>query len=376
MPNSNIIDALYKLRIDLIKTLSVSNKIRILSEWKYQKLLRELLFIRFSEQSVRASETIKVRPSKESDPSMRLKGLLEILKSNAEDSLDKLNKLKSECYKKEWKVYTAIMEKGESSMFPGITAAMAENVVPGIYIKPTGFMKCHKNNEVEFPILVEPKLKGVRVKVIVKNNVLKVYSSSFEDITKVFDETLFLNRGDFEIDGIVNCDYSFISRIKDGIVEKKISDIFAFDIIFDKPLIERKKELMKQALVLPLKVIPFVEVKNKKELYRFKHNCEKNFYLGVICKKIDSLYKAGYSKDWIDLTVPEVKEYKVIEILKDQVEETCCALIVQNRQREEFIVRLRKSQCDQIWCKRNQDILGKIIYADENMVFIGFNLSK
>ena len=177
MPNSNIIDALYKLRIDLIKTLSVSNKIRILSEWKYQKLLRELLFIRFSEQSVRASETIKVRPSKESDPSMRLKGLLEILKSNAEDSLDKLNKLKSECYKKEWKVYTAIMEKGESSMFPGITAAMAENVVPGIYIKPTGFMKCHKNNEVEFPILVEPKLKGVRVKVIVKNNVLKVYSS-------------------------------------------------------------------------------------------------------------------------------------------------------------------------------------------------------
>jgi len=149
-------------------------------------------------------------------------------------------------------------------------------------------------------------------------------------------------------------------------------------------LLERKRNLIRLSIKIPIKIIPFCEVHNSKQLNRFKHNCEKNRYRGVICKNKDSPYKIGRSKDWINLSYSPLKKCVIVEVLKDPVEEACCALVVQyieDENKVEYMVSLRKSQCESFWqCNqkgipRQQSILGKTCIVNSDMTFVRFNSS-
>ncbi len=395
----NIVDALSKLENDLKINLSLDTKVKVLASFKDRELLEFLLQYRFGNKYFTYKDTtvkrIKVVEGEKKKwwnyplPVDKIVGtfkrfsyLRKILESDIGNATYKFEKLKEHCYRQEWNLYRRIINKeffNETILINGVKDQTS--LIPRIILKQYGigntlqvkFMRCD-DGKPSFPCFIEPKLPGMRVRMITGESfkAFTYYEGKLWNITAYFPTTYCQIEGNYEIDGIIRT-VKFGSDYQEGLVNSLIPAFFAIDCCNSEKLsyIERKKLLLKVASVVPITVVPFIEINSLEEAIKFKDNCINKGYRGAILKQRNSFYIPTYSNKWIDISDEQLTTVKIINVMGTR---TCDALIV-TRNGIECVAKVKEVHQNLLW-KQRHTFLGKYCCIDKDNCFIKFNPNK
>lgn len=395
----NIVEALSKLENELSSSLSLESKIKVIASFKDKELLNFLIEYRYGDKYLTYKDTTvkRVKAIDEEKkwwnyqlPVNKIVGtfkrfsyLRRILESGiGEDATIKFEKLKNHCYRQEWKLYKRIINKeffnstiiihGEKDQISLIPSVILQTF--GIGSESVKFMKCD-DGKPSFPCFIEPKLPGMRVRLITGESfkAFTIYKDKLLTITSYFPSTYCQISEKYSIDGIIK-DVKFGSDSDRGLVGGLIPKLFIFDCCNDEKLtyIERKKFLLRVASVIPhITIIPFIEVSSLEEAIKFKDNCIRKGYRGAILKQRNSFYKPTYSNKWIDISDKSLTTVKIIAIIGNR---TCESLIVR-RNGIECVAKIKEIHQDLLW-KQKHIFLGKYCCIDKDNCFIKFNPNK
>lgn len=392
----NIIDALSKLENDLKKSLSLNEKSNVLTSFKDQEILGFLVKYRYYGNNFKDT-TIKRKKALSGDkkewynyplPTEKIKGtfkrfcyLRRILEKDELSVTDKFEKLKAHCYREEWALYKKIINKQffKETLYGNETI----DLIPAVLLKKLfnignvyslGFMRCDEGKPV-FPCFIEPKIPGVRVKVIISHNLtmkaFTVYNGSVLEITSYFQK--FNITEPLELDGIIR-PVRFGTDSQENLVNGLIPDFYVFDCYNEEKiyLSDRKKLLLKIASMEPsITLIPYITVYDMKQAIQFKNNCISKGYRGAILKQSTSFYWKHPSNKWIDISNKELTTCKIIAVIGDR---NCNSLVVM-RNGVESVASIKETHQSLLW-KQRHTILGKYCCVDEEGCFVKFNPNK
>jgi ATP-dependent DNA ligase len=182
--------------------------------------------------------------------------------------------------------------------------------------KPIKPMLCEITEEKELPALTasgkyifEPKLDGIRMITVVKDQKVRLFARSGAEKTHLFPDLQISTKANCILDGEVVSGSSFnniqhranriegiAQSIKDFPAQYKVFDILAFqDISLMSHQLEFRKGLLDQALIPTENVSPVAYVADGVALFEMM---KQNHLEGVVGKKKDSLYHEN-AREWL-----------------------------------------------------------------------------
>jgi len=193
--------------------------------------------------------------------------------------------------------------------------------------------------KVKFPVLVQPKLDGVRCLMVVKNGEVSFLSRSgkyYTTLAHIEAEMLLKIEGDddFILDGeVYSHEISFqeiISAVKAQGPNSTKLHFRAYDVVNDRVQLDRLKELVTYIRGMDFKFIHIVNTEvanNKDEVLEMHKNAVEIGYEGAMIRFLDGKYKQGVrSSELLKVKEFNEEEFDCYELTTGKREEDVIAL--------------------------------------------------
>lgn len=345
--------------IDLLEEFDRTHDLNLLSGFKYPKLLRTVLKytycpgIRFNFSSTNI-HGFEVNTKAKRGADARLKQFLGLLKANDLNSrpreliIKEAGEVLSKTGPKEFELYSRVLDQ---DLLVGLTPKLVNSVFPELIVYPPLWMEpCEYNgHHIKYPCSGEPKLPGVKLKLLVSAEDATAYSTDYCVFNYLFKQVLsklkkYCERkhSTLALDVLVySSSYSetlqHLYDCVDGLRFKpehiQALGFHCFDLVengdFTATYRNRRARLVKLVSGLkgktdvPLTVMPSTAICSDNDLKPFK-TLDKEYPL--IVKDYSSTYTAGYSEDWLTIN-PKNYCVRILDIALDRLK-GCTALIV------------------------------------------------
>jgi len=320
--------SLVTLFYELENANNPENKIKILKEYKYKKLLKKLLQLIYNPLMNLTSENLQLRYSvcefrnkyKKADET--LKKFLNVYSKLHLVVVKEIHitHILSGLTKNEYNLYCKFLDKRL-----GLSYAIIDEVFPNLTLQLKKFMKCGQYDPsfmLEFPIVAEPYLKGIKIKLVCSGDVTQAYSR-FKDYTCEYEKYLkVLQRISKKIDKIIDVD--IVVTTNDNLQQQ----IYVIDFVIsgsNKSYLSRKKQVKKYVALLNNEDLEAFYLRNIKiKNYLQLNNTYKLFisrgYNSIILKDPLSVYIRSLSVLWLRYKDIFITKAKVVSTLKTNSE--------------------------------------------------------
>lgn len=271
-----------------------------------------------------------------------------------DDLVLSLCKLLRKCHPKEFLLFKMIL----FGNIPSIPIKKVSELFPNLSQSPCQFMHSNTYNPdlvLKFPVLVEPKVPGNRIKLLINDQ----YKGVFDDTSNISQKYTKL-----------------LSKFKEPIELDIIASeetLFAFDLIIPfKSLKYRKNKIIE---ILPntnlIEPLPFVIVDSERALYKAYHNSIKNGFEGVMIKDLKSHYIKGHSSSWLRLEEIEVLDVLIKEVSKGkQRGKDVVVLVCEKDGKEIFVSEISEGQVEFLMNTRLVGKMCRVTKSDEKYRFL------
>lgn len=393
---SRKVKSLVKFLLDVRYSHIKKDKIKFISNFKYQKTLRKILSIvyDYTLPIYLSPVDFSTKDNKYSKADSRLKKFLSIFEDIADRTITKTeaafsfkNIISKSITQEEIELYNCIINKDLklglddvdiNKMYPGIVKYPVEFMLPGTY---------DASLDINFPVIVEPLFDtGERVKLVAEGNRVWAYNLAVADFRSLFKEHLEVLKNlslkiekRIEIDCILMKNGGYFRNISDLIhsteknrrVVLSNSDIgkqlvlYVFDVVIkgkEHIALSKRKDRAAEfvaktkKLNIETKLMPHIVAEDHEQLVKAHKKAVKGGHKGIILKGIKSPYVYRKDSHWLTYKDPKFDSAVIIEVIPGTAGSVGCSGIIvkMDNGQKKVITNMIDFQRQLLWDRRNE----------------------